>query len=47
MTIANLMKGNLSAAVTKGLETTFKGAGLPLFPYTTGKQIVKRSLAEK
>ena len=47
MTISNLMKGNLSAAVTKGLETTFKGVGLPLFPYTTGKQIVKRSLAEK
>ena len=47
MTIANLAKGNLSAAATKGIETTFKGVGLPLFPYTTAKQIVKRSLAEK
>ena len=47
MTIANLAKGNLSAAVTKGLETTFKGAGLPLFPYTATKQILKRNLTKK
>jgi hypothetical protein len=42
MAMANLAKGNLDDAAIKGFEITLKRTGLPLFPFTSTRQLVKR-----